>query len=62
MKPAYPGILGICVGLCATVPPISVTESMAVEPMHKVEVFVGIWRTIFEYLIFSLKVFFFEFI
>lgn len=35
MQPAYPGILGICVGLCATVPPISVTESMAVRTIRK---------------------------
>ena len=59
MQPASPGILGICVRTSATVPSISVTESIAVEEMHQVEVFVKIWGTFFEYLIFSLKVFFF---
>ena len=42
MQPASPGILGICVRTSATVPSISVTESMAVEEMHQVEVFVKI--------------------
>ena len=58
MQPAPSGILGAGVRRSATVQSICVTESMAVEPMHQVEVFVVIWRTIFEYLIVSLKVFF----
>ena len=37
MQLAPPGILGICVRTSATVPPISVTESMAVESMLKVK-------------------------
>ena len=47
MQPAPLGILGICVSLCATIPPISVTESIVVEEMHQVEVFVKIWGTFF---------------
>ena len=36
IQPAPPGILGICVRTSATVPTISVTESMAVRTIRKV--------------------------
>ena len=53
MQPASPGILGVCVSLCATVPPIKVTEKMAVEPYYKVQIFekiAGRRKTIFRIL------------
>ena len=50
MQPAPPGILGICVRTIATVPPISVTESMAVRTIRKVVMMINFSDSIFLFL------------